>query len=154
MSYAIHPLRALIILVSKAFVYGDKLDVRNIIEELKSYSKTKKGTHFNDQDNDLFEAYLYYILKEIHETRAKINEIEKMKYEQNVSCTRKTKLSEEQLCILESWISDNINNPYPCDFEKKRLEALTGLSRAQLDTWFINYRRRHLKKSQVNAKII
>ena len=37
---------------------------------------------------------------------------------------------------------DNVSNPYPTNSQKDELMAETGLSKRQIDTWFVNARKR------------
>lgn len=46
--------------------------------------------------------------------------------------------------ILNEWLSNHLDNPYPTAVEKKELIAKTNLSSVQLSNWFINVRRRKL----------
>ncbi|KAL6930621.1 uncharacterized protein HGUI_01480 [Hanseniaspora guilliermondii] len=46
--------------------------------------------------------------------------------------------------ILNEWLSNHLDNPYPTALEKKELIAKTNLSSVQLSNWFINVRRRKL----------
>lgn len=44
--------------------------------------------------------------------------------------------------VLNGWLLEHLNNPYPNVQEKKLLLELTGLTKVQLSNWFINVRRR------------
>eukprot|EP00117_Sycon_ciliatum_P009071 scpid52492/ scgid11509/ Homeobox protein unc-62; Uncoordinated protein 62 len=43
---------------------------------------------------------------------------------------------------LKHWLSQNFENPYPTEDEKKQLASHTGLTQLQVNNWFINARRR------------
>lgn len=46
--------------------------------------------------------------------------------------------------ILQSWLKNNLTNPYPTESEKAMLIKSTGLTATQINNWFINARRRTL----------
>ncbi|CAL9736899.1 hypothetical protein MOSE0_K10242 [Monosporozyma servazzii] len=46
--------------------------------------------------------------------------------------------------ILNEWLMDHLNNPYPTAQEKTDLLIKTGLTKIQLSNWFINQRRRKI----------
>ena len=49
--------------------------------------------------------------------------------------------------ILEDWLQEHIDYPYPSDAEKQELSSRTGLSKIQVSNWFMNVRkRRNLSK--------
>lgn len=48
--------------------------------------------------------------------------------------------------VLKSWLSKNLDHPYPDEVEKKYLILKTGLGNTQISNWFINARRRILPK--------
>ena len=54
------------------------------------------------------------------------------------------RLSKKQTGVLESWLSDNIFNPYPEKTEKTRLAKATGLFVRQVQSWFSRTRQRKL----------
>jgi hypothetical protein len=55
---------------------------------------------------------------------------------------------------LKQWLLDHADNPYPTDIEKRQLSEQYGLTSAQLNNWFINGRRRYLKKLVSDAHSI
>ena len=57
---------------------------------------------------------------------------------------RTMRLSKKQTGILESWLSDNIANPYPEKAEKTKLAKATGLLVRQVESWFSRTRQRKL----------
>jgi hypothetical protein len=61
-------------------------------------------------------------------------------------CTRRPnhppKVSEK----LRKWLHDHEDHPYPTEAEKRNLSEKTGLNMTQINNWFINARRRYLKK--------
>ena len=49
--------------------------------------------------------------------------------------------------ILEDWLKEHIDYPYPSDAEKQKLSFKTGLNKTQVSNWFMNVRkRRNLSK--------
>lgn len=62
----------------------------------------------------------------------------------NSSSRKRTNLPKETIEILNDWIMQNMDNPYPNHIQKKILLAKTGLSNIQLSNWFINKRRRRI----------
>ncbi|KAI9202691.1 homeobox KN domain-containing protein [Polychytrium aggregatum] len=60
--------------------------------------------------------------------------------------------SDEARAILTSWLMEHHDHPYPSDSEKNRLANGTGLSIQQINDWFINSRRRLLKKKPKKRK--
>ena len=46
--------------------------------------------------------------------------------------------------MLKDWMfhPDNVSNPYPSNTQKEGLMRETGLSKRQIDTWFVNARKR------------
>ncbi|TGJ81414.1 hypothetical protein E0Z10_g7359 [Xylaria hypoxylon] len=64
---------------------------------------------------------------------------------------RRTVLSVAQKAVLENWIFVHAN-PYPTKQDKEELSQLTGLSIAQISSWFSRTRQRKLKRvSYVDA---
>lgn len=62
----------------------------------------------------------------------------------NGSNKKRTNLPRETIEILNEWILNNMDNPYPNHTQKRILLEQTGLSNVQLSNWFINKRRRRL----------
>ena len=58
----------------------------------------------------------------------------------------KGRFPESTTNILKQWLLDHKKHPYPTQDEKERLSEKTGLTRHQIDNWFINARKRILKK--------
>ena len=50
------------------------------------------------------------------------------------------RLSDYQKAILNEWITNNFNHPYPSNSQKIELMRLTGLTRHRLNVWFTNHR--------------
>jgi hypothetical protein len=50
----------------------------------------------------------------------------------------------EAIQMLKDWMfhPDNVSNPYPSNSQKEGLVQETGLSKRQIDTWFVNARKR------------
>jgi hypothetical protein len=59
---------------------------------------------------------------------------------------RGQKLDAHATRILRGWITKHRENPYPDEDEKDELALQTGLRIEQINNWFINARRRLLKK--------
>lgn len=55
---------------------------------------------------------------------------------------RRSSLPRGTVEVLNGWLLEHLNNPYPNVQEKKLLLELTGLTKVQLSNWFINVRRR------------
>ncbi|KAI3643390.1 hypothetical protein MP228_012945 [Amoeboaphelidium protococcarum] len=53
---------------------------------------------------------------------------------------------------LKSWLFNNQQNPYPKESQKRDLCKQLGLTPTQLNNWFINARRRYLKKSTADQQ--
>jgi Homeobox KN domain len=54
--------------------------------------------------------------------------------------------------ILLKWFGLNVHHPYPNEFVKKALCFQTGLTVLQLNTWFVNHRRRSGHKKAAKAE--
>ncbi|KAL7747514.1 hypothetical protein RI367_007106 [Sorochytrium milnesiophthora] len=52
--------------------------------------------------------------------------------------------------ILREWIEQHMDDPYPTEEQKRILCSLTDLNKGQLDHWFINARRRLVKRAPSN----
>ncbi|CCD25535.1 Cup9p NDAI_0F02170 [Naumovozyma dairenensis CBS 421] len=57
---------------------------------------------------------------------------------------RRSNLPKETIRILNSWLLNHLQNPYPTSQEKRDLLIKTGLTKVQLSNWFINVRRRKI----------
>lgn len=57
---------------------------------------------------------------------------------------RRSNLPKETVQILNHWLLDHLDNPYPTQQEKRELLIRTGLTKIQLSNWFINVRRRKI----------
>jgi len=55
---------------------------------------------------------------------------------------------------LKFWLYSNAENPYPTEAEKEYLCELTNLTRAQLNQWFINGRRRILNNPSIKREYL
>lgn len=57
---------------------------------------------------------------------------------------------------LREWLACNIGNPYPTKADKADLERQTGLTKMQINNWFLNARRRqrHSEKVVAQRKIL
>lgn len=56
--------------------------------------------------------------------------------------SKRSNLPKETVEILNNWLLNHLNNPYPTQDEKNDLLIKTGLTKVQLSNWFINVRRR------------
>ncbi len=54
--------------------------------------------------------------------------------------------TEKQVLILNNFLAQSIENPYPTEEEKIMLENETQLTRKQIDSWFTNARKRRVSK--------
>lgn len=59
---------------------------------------------------------------------------------------KRQNFSREITNVLSQWLFTHCDHPYPSEHEKSVLCSLTGLSLSQVSGWFINARRRKLKK--------
>ncbi|SMN18985.1 similar to Saccharomyces cerevisiae YGL096W TOS8 Homeodomain-containing protein and putative transcription factor found associated with chromatin [Maudiozyma saulgeensis] len=71
---------------------------------------------------------------------------------------KRSNLPKETVKILNHWLVNHLNNPYPTPAEKNELLKQTGLTKIQLSNWFINVRRRkvftdHFDKNLVQNKM-
>jgi hypothetical protein len=57
----------------------------------------------------------------------------------------RTNFSKHAIQTLKSWLFNNKNDPYPSELEKQTLSAKTSMTINQINNWFINARRRHLR---------
>jgi transcriptional regulator len=56
-------------------------------------------------------------------------------------CKKKfNKLPEKAVEVLRKWFVDHYEHPYPSDVEKDKLSQITGLTKTQINNWFINQR--------------
>lgn len=62
----------------------------------------------------------------------------------------RSNLPKETIQILNSWLLNHLNNPYPTSQEKRELLIKTGLTKIQLSNWFINVRRRKIFSDYYN----
>lgn len=64
-------------------------------------------------------------------------------------------LPEESTNLLKKWLLDHSVDPYPSKEEKNQLSDITGLSKKQIDQWFINARRRkmHLSNEELPGQV-
>ena len=69
-------------------------------------------------------------------------------YGRKLRATKK-KPSKQAILVLMQWLYRHRDNPYPSKAEKSFLSRLTRLTAKQVDVWFVNYRMRHTKPSQV-----
>ena len=56
-------------------------------------------------------------------------------------CTRNENFSTETLAILDKWIEDNIEFPYPNIEDLQQLSVKTGLNTKQIRIWCTNTRK-------------
>lgn len=53
---------------------------------------------------------------------------------------RRTRINKATASVLERWIKQNEQYPYPEDEDLKRLTSETGMTEKQVRIWFTNYR--------------
>ena len=58
---------------------------------------------------------------------------------------RASKLPARVSRVLKAWLYENMDDPYPSEYQKNALRLQTGLTKAQINNWFSNARRRTLK---------
>ncbi|CAI4481675.1 AKH_1a_G0018870.mRNA.1.CDS.1 [Saccharomyces cerevisiae] len=64
---------------------------------------------------------------------------------------KRSNLPKATVSILNKWLHEHVNNPYPTVQEKRKLLAKTGLTKLQISNWFINARRRKIFSGQNDA---
>ncbi|XP_057291338.1 homeobox protein six1a-like [Hydractinia symbiolongicarpus] len=70
-----------------------------------------------------------------------------------VSGIRKTNtLPREATSYLKTWLMNHIVDPYPSASDKQHLAEISGLSQAQVKTWFANARRRSKNTEEFQQK--
>ena len=52
----------------------------------------------------------------------------------------------EAFGLLKKWLGENLTKPYPSEGEKVQMAQQSGLTRAQVNTWFKNARRKMAKE--------
>ena len=67
---------------------------------------------------------------------------------------KRSNLPKETVKILNHWLANHINNPYPTPAEKNELLKQTGLTKIQLSNWFINVRRRKVFTDNFDKKLV
>lgn len=67
---------------------------------------------------------------------------------------KRSNLPKETVKILNHWLVNHLNNPYPTPAEKNELLKQTGLTKIQLSNWFINVRRRKVFTDNFDKKIV
>ena len=102
---------------------------------------TKNSFYDNNNDNKNSDEYAIFILLSIK------NPFILTKEKRRVS-SRIKKLPSGVTFILKNWIFKHLNNPYPTETQKRILANSTGLTIVQVSNWFINARRRLLKKNK------
>ena len=58
---------------------------------------------------------------------------------------KKNPYSKDVRKVLREWLVQHLTNPYPSDSQKMQLAGETGVTIAQVNTWFVNARRRKFK---------
>ncbi|CAB4254265.1 similar to Saccharomyces cerevisiae YGL096W TOS8 Homeodomain- containing protein and putative transcription factor found associated with chromatin [Maudiozyma barnettii] len=67
---------------------------------------------------------------------------------------KRSNLPKETVKILNNWLVNHLNNPYPTPAEKNVLLSQTGLTKIQLSNWFINVRRRKVFTDHFDKKFV
>ncbi|KAG0670475.1 hypothetical protein C6P45_002379 [Maudiozyma exigua] len=67
---------------------------------------------------------------------------------------KRSNLPKETVKILNHWLVNHLNNPYPTPAEKNELLKQTGLTKIQLSNWFINVRRRKVFTDNFDKKLV
>ena len=49
-------------------------------------------------------------------------------------------MSKENIKVLEEWLEENKEYPYPKQEDLEKLQVKTGLRKRQIRVWFTNYR--------------
>ncbi|CAI4052682.1 hypothetical protein N7582_005535 [Saccharomyces uvarum] len=78
------------------------------------------------------------------QTKRSIPEFEDSKSKKKQNSGRRSNLPKETVQVLNTWLLNHLNNPYPTQQEKRELLIKTGLTKIQLSNWFINVRRRKI----------
>lgn len=67
---------------------------------------------------------------------------------------QRTILPKETTILLRQWLFANTTQPYPSEEQKVLLSQQTGLSHAQINTWFTDARRRVLQPMMRNKDLL
>lgn len=68
------------------------------------------------------------------------------KEESNAKKGPNCKIPIESTCILQKWLLENFNDPYPSNAKKAEMARQSSLTIYQVNNWFINARERVVKK--------
>jgi hypothetical protein len=95
----------------------------------------------NDEESKKkkFEFFHQTIMNQKEEIRSIVEKEFLIYIEKNVK-GKNNPLPEDSKKILKTWFLQNFKHPYPKDAEKEVLQNETGLTRTQINNWFINKR--------------
>ncbi|KAI3660044.1 hypothetical protein MP638_005322 [Amoeboaphelidium occidentale] len=68
----------------------------------------------------------------------------------NADKYKRDKLPASAVEIMRAWLDANINYPYPSERVKRCMSYQLGISLQQVNCWFVNARRRYVKKLRNN----
>ncbi|XP_065174458.1 homeobox protein Meis2-like [Sycon ciliatum] len=66
-------------------------------------------------------------------------------FPEGMSALRRNLHPESSKQVLQTWLEENIDHPYPLEEKKLEFMSQTGLTMKQINYWFINARRRKVK---------
>lgn len=113
------------------------------------YGSSKKSKSASDDAKPCYKsAPIYEIINKEKDAGAQYNrpfsDFVESKSRRKQNSGRRSNLPKETVQILNTWLLNHLNNPYPTQQEKRELLIKTGLTKIQLSNWFINVRRRKI----------
>lgn len=154
-----HPLADLV--MKTCLVVNLQESIDKFVEELPILLEKYRRERIDHPENNLYEfALMKYISFTIDvisglETRNKIltdtveyakEGLQSLPAPEESASSKKKNISTRNREILNKWLEDHKENPYPTLEDKQKLVEETGLSIRQVKDWFINARRRYLPK--------